>query len=192
MIGFTSVEAVNTLRLVDKFDMLQYYTIESLTPDEISNQLGAHSRHTFDLIVVNQEVLNFDFEHLKHIVMECLPSLQTHTGMLVVNHMLAPRYFIDDDIVDVNKVTDAWKLLADVRQHEYFDAALANFDNGLLIFCLRTNPYVQNAQYFLDRSESILKQFLDRIIPILTLSEVHKWLSNSTGTTRYVRRFKVT
>lgn len=193
MVGFSSTEALQTLRHMDRFEDKKMYYIprELLTThaahELIIDHLRRYSQHTFDVVVINQKVMHFGFAHLQQILLSCLQYLQARTGVLIINHMLMSRYFPDQTDSDTG---DAWKLLADVRQHDFFDAALANFDDGLLIVCLRNNPFLLSAQFFLDRQESLLHRFLDRIIPILTLPEVHTWLSNSSGTTRYVRTFR--
>jgi hypothetical protein len=192
MVGFSSTEALQTLHHMDRFDDAQLNIIppdllaDSVALNVISEHLRAFSEQHFDVVVINQKLLRFGFEELQQVLLTCLQHLRARTGMLLINHMLVSRYFADQTVSDTG---DAWKLLADVRQHDFFDAALANFDNGLLLVCLRSNPFLQSAQFFLERPESLLMLFLDRIIPILAFPEVHTWLSNSSGTKRYVRTF---
>lgn len=193
MVGFTLTEALQTLRHMNQFEDTQLHVIPSGSLaahealDIITTRLLSFSGQTFDVVVINQELLRFGFKDLQQVLLSCLQYLRARTGMLIINHMFVSRYFVEKTLSDTG---DAWKLLVAVRQYDFFDAALANFDNGLLIFCLRSNPFLQSAQFFLDRTESLLRLFLDRIIPILSLSEVHTWLSNSSGTTRYVRTFR--
>jgi hypothetical protein len=196
MVGFTFTEALEALHFVEGFEETQLTIIPPIDlladHDALFQHLQGFARQSFDVVVINQKLLHFDFERLQQALLTCLHYLKARTGMLIVNHMLVSRYFFDQLVPDAAAGTDAWKLLADVRQHDLFDAALANFDGGLLIICQRSNPILQSAQFFLERSERLLMLFLDRIIPVLSLPELHTWLSNSSGTKRYVRPFKNT
>lgn len=191
MVGYTSKrEALDTLRHTSGCRDVQLSVFPSqfdAALDIINAHLAVSSVQYYDMIVINQELMHFGFDELQQVLLTCLRRLQASTGSLVINHMLPLRHHVEEV---PSQAYDAWKLLADVRQHSFFDAAVANFDNGLLLVSVRDNPFVSSVQFFLERPKSYFLRFIDRVIPVLTLSEVHTWLSNSSGTRRFVRSFK--
>ena len=190
MIGFSFMEALHTLRYIKNLDAEQICIMDmnlfddSMPGGDVIGKYVENHRGMFNLVVINQKALRFDFKSMQQSVLSVLRSLGSRPGVLIINEMRPTHYDISGEY------DDAWKMLADVRQHDFFDAALANFDGGLLVCSLRKNPYVISASFFLDRDEKFLMSFLDRVIPVLSFPEVHAWLGNASSTTKYVRTFK--
>jgi hypothetical protein len=189
MIGFNPDDSYQMLHMIEKYHSTRVKMIQHLSPTMIIAAMHRFAVEEFDLIVLNQKKLQFCYEILYKVFLSSITLLKPPLGKVIVNHMWSPRYEPYSSDVASSHNSDAWKLLASVRQHENFDAALLKFDGGLLIGCLRRNPFFASPQFFLEGAESVLMQYIDRVIPVLSLNEVHIWLSNATGTNLYVRKF---
>lgn len=152
----------------------------------------AESSPSFDLIVINQALLRTSFSALNRLFTRALGWLSTEegssgSGSLLVNGMLPPfeNHRNDGDWVN----GDAYLLLIHMRNLQDFDAALGNFEGGLLVVHPRRNPYrvPQKDLDALKFSYSDFRKHIDKLIPILSFAEMHDWLSNAMYTTRFVR-----
>jgi hypothetical protein len=79
-----------------------------------------------------------------------------------------------------------------MRSLNNFDAALGNFEGGLLIVTPRQNPYRISQENLaqLKFSYTEFRKNVDKIIPILSFSEIHDWFTYSTYTKRFARNLQ--
>ena len=138
---------------------------------------------TFDLIVVNQQLLKMPFEQLRSCFGIAMDFIKPKKYSSVLIRGMLPNSSPHDGELD------PFKLLLHMRSYTVCDAALGLFESGLLIVIPRRNPYgirrtvldSMNCTYDRYRSR------MDKLIPLVTLSELHLWLSDESSTRRFVR-----
>jgi hypothetical protein len=137
----------------------------------------------FDLIVINQALLRLTFEQLRSFFGAAMDSVSQEPGGSVLISGMLPHHSMHQDELD------PFRLLLHMRSYGGCDAALSLSEGGLLLVIPRRNPYLFSVQVLesLNYDYAQYRQRMDRFIPVLSLAEVHIWLSTDTATTRYVR-----
>lgn len=151
----------------------------------------------FDVVVINQALLKMTFVDLRECFGAAMDSLSQagegegggggraggRRSSVLINGMLP------DQSPHSEVEADPYQLLLHMRSYGTCDAALGLFEEGLLLVIPRQNPYTfalevlkkAHIRYFDYRKQ------MDRFIPVLSLAEMHIWLSSALGTKRYVR-----
>ena len=151
----------------------------------------------FNLIFLNVR------EHLKlREMFENALSLLLPGGLILLGN-LRP-VFIDEaaphppDSVSRRKtwLGTAWKSVIDIRAMANVDMAVGDFDWGIGIVLLRTNPIPLEQRAtatgttltdIQGNPDKFIRDF-DQYVPLLSFYELHEWLSDPRGTSRYVRK----
>ena len=81
---------------------------------------------------------------------------------------------------------DTWKVIPEIRAMSGVDLALLDFDWGLGVVKVRTNPMPQTMIAINSSTYKSLMCNLDRIVPFLSFNEFHSWLSYPEATSSYV------
>lgn len=159
--------------------------LRCMSPEEFQS---SHRLPAFDIIVINQALLKASYNKLKPLFIHALKSLNTEQGSTVlVNGMLPalenPR--MDGDWSN----QDAFQLLLLMRNINPFDAALSNFEGGLLVVLPRQNPYGMTAEAIAEikLSYNDFRKNIDKFVPVLSFAEMHEWLSHPYHTKRFVK-----
>ena len=145
----------------------------------------------FDQIIINQALLKSSFSSLKPIFNHALKSLNREQGSCVFVNGMLPA--VENTRVDGNWLNaDSYELIISMRSLNNFDAALGNFEGGLLIVTPRQNPYRISQENLaqLKFSYTEFRKNVDKIIPILSFSETHDWFTYSTYTKRFARNLQ--
>jgi hypothetical protein len=142
----------------------------------------------FHLIIINQASLKAPFQELKKLFTQALNLLSPDEASSVLINGMLPAFENNrknEDWVNHN----AYHLIIHMRSLRNFDAALGNFEGGLLLVYPRRNPYriTQKDLDELNVSYADLRKNMDKVVPVLSFSEMHDWLSNETHTRRFVR-----
>lgn len=164
------------------------FDISCMSPEQFQATTSPPS--SLDLIVINQAMLTASFITLKPLFTQAVAWLNTKYGSVLINGMLPAfkNYRKDEDWLN----SDAYQLLIHMRSLRSFDAALGNFEGGLLVVHPRRNPYrvTQEDLDGLKFSYTDFRKHIDKVIPVLNFAELHDWFSNAMYTTRFVRSLR--
>jgi hypothetical protein len=153
----------------------QQFTASTTSPDH-------------DFIIINQAILRLAFADLKKLFNHALNMLHAEEGSSVMVTGMLPVF--NNTRIDADWASrDAYQLLIHMRTLVHFDAALGNFEGGLLVVHPRTNPYrfTQLELDAMDVSYDSFRKNADKFIPVLSFAEMHDWLTNPSYTKRFVR-----
>jgi hypothetical protein len=161
------------------------------SPDILKVMLKKFAKSSFDLIFINQEMIEYSFDEFQTVIPLLVKYLNTKHGHVIVNS-IAP--FGDRG----NVASETWKMLIYLKTFQNIDSSLGGFDNGLLVFRFRPNLYVvRNDTIEIEAIEAEQHAFrdvtpqdhffqiVDRFIPVLDFYHMLKWLSGSGDTARY-------
>lgn len=157
-----------------------------LSPEQFLDYVTPAS--SFDIIIINQALLKTSYKYLKFLFTHALDCLNTGEGSSILINGMLPAF--ENHKVDAEWLNkDAYHLLIYMRTLNSFDAALGNFEGGLLVVHPRRNPYrvTPEALEELKFSYADFRKHMDKVIPVLSFAELHDWLSNPMYTKRFVR-----
>lgn len=157
------------------------------SPDILRKMLKKFPAHSFELIFVNQEMIEYSFDEFQRVVPLLAKYLHVQRGTVVVNS-IAPAA--------AAAASEAWKLLIYLKTFRDIDSAVGAFDGGVLVFRFRANGFVLHNDTEEIRAISISQQehrlgsvaphehffhIADRFVPVLDFLHLHWWLSGGRG-----------
>ena len=153
--------------------------------------LKKFKKQSFELIFINQEVIQYSFEEFQEVMPMLMKYLNTKIGCVIMNSIIP----MGKPMVE----NETWKFLIHLKSFLDVDSALGAFDNGLLVLRIRRNTYMlrddseeieaitQEQHEFRDLTPSeYFFEIADSFIPVLDLFHMHEWLSEeNVGTAKF-------
>ncbi len=160
------------------------------TPAALKVMIKKYEKHSFELIFINQEAIQYSFEEFKVVMPLLIRLLHVRKGSVIINAMIPTLTRPTDD--------ESWKFLLHMKAFVDVDIALGAFDSGVLVIRSRQNGYMlrddaeeidavmQERHEMLHISPSdYFFHIADRFVPILDFLHLHKWLSLQYGTVKF-------